>query len=558
MSAGKAPRGAAEIGFAADVRRALDRIDPLAPGKPRVWGDGDTREQMLEAMGGAAWCDSIGAAVVPSRRDMFRLEGPEWLQRRMELFLSARLAWALGQLEEHPTAAKEIAPFVKFCQKQDTGAKARDMASSFKAHRPIGVDELDGEPTLLGTPVGVIDLDRGTMPAQLSEEEAWWTGADADYLASMFRITRSTAADLGDWRENCPFEPDPRWEEFVLEVMGGDAGKAAFLQRALGYSLYGGNPEKATFVLWGPKRDNGKSTLMNAVRTALGDYAGTAPAGLLLTRRFEDYTAADPVLAGLVGKRLVDVSEPPPAAELNGAMVKKLASGTDEVATRHLHRETFSYVPQFTIWMHCNALPVVNDPSAIDPRHMFVVEFPVSFSAEDRDLSLPARFASKKGMRTVLQWLVDGFLMYKEEGLNPPASVTEATEQWLLQSGTWLDAFVRERCVLGGGERCLVSDFKEAAFAFCDSFGGERMTVREINKYLAKMGVRSMPIHGKRYYCGLGLDKEAVAELLREAEKTLEDADEKGTSPRENKCRKSARKRADGDDSGGNPTIMLI
>ncbi|MEC4272943.1 phage/plasmid primase, P4 family [Adlercreutzia sp. R25] len=525
-------------GFRASVMRALDAMDPLDPSRPRVYADGTTRAEMLRCMGEARWCDSIGAAVVPDCRDMFSLEGDEWLQRRIEEFLSARLAWALDQRARHPGHEKEIDPYVKFCQRQDTAAKARDMKASFKAHRRIDVSELDREPSLLGTPLGVLDLDTGLMPGEEAEEEAVWCDIEPDYAARMFRITRRTEADMGSDVRRVERRYDARWDSFVAEVMDGDAERAAFLKRALGYSLYGGNPEKATFVLWGPKRDNGKSTLMNVVKRALGDYAASAPAGLLLDCGRESYTAANPVLASLVGKRLVDVSEPPLGAALDCAMVKKLASGTDEISTRHLHRDEFSYVPQFTIWMHCNALPVVGDTTAVDPRHMFVVEFPRSFEGAERDTGLADRFATPDGMHTVLVWLAEGYRDYREQGLNPPACVTEATEQWLKSSGTWLDSFLRDRCVLGADEKCLVSDFKEAAFAYAEGLCEDKMTMREMNRYLRQLSIAPRPVHGKRWYYGVGLCETEAEAVVRDAENVLRSA---GGTP-----------------SGGNPTITLI
>lgn len=533
--------GAVAEGFAAHVMRELDRIDPLDPDRPRVYADGTTRAELLRCMGEDAWwCASIGRAVVRADRDMFDLRDDDWLQERVETFLSARLRWAVDQRARHPDAARQIEPYVKFCQRQDSAAKARDMKASFKAHRPIAVSELDTEPSLMGTPLGVLDLDTGEMPADEADMEELYGGPKAEYLADMCRITRRTGGDLGSWARDVERKYDARWDEFVLEVMGGDAERAAFLQRALGYSLYGGNPEKATFVLWGPKRDNGKSTLMNAVKTALGDYAGTAGPGLLLQNRFENYTAANPVLAGLVGKRLVDVSEPPLGAELNGAMVKKLASGTDEISTRHLHRDEFSYVPQFTVWMHCNALPVVSDPSAVDPRHMFVVEFPVSFSGAFRDIGLAERFSTPDGMSTVLSWMVDGYLAYKEQGLNPPRCVTEATEQWLVTSGTWLDRFVSEHCVLGAGERCLVSDFRDAAYAYADGIGEEPMTVRELNKCLRQLSIVSKSYGSVRNYKGVSL-KPSAKELAANASEDVHDVSESDQNGQESSSGKTIR-----------------
>jgi putative DNA primase/helicase len=48
------------------------------------------------------------------------------------------------------------------------------------------------------------------------------------------------------------------------------------LQVALGYSITGRVNEKAVFVWWGKKGDNGKSTLMNLLKLILGNYCKSA------------------------------------------------------------------------------------------------------------------------------------------------------------------------------------------------------------------------------------------------------------------------------------------
>ena len=497
--------GTTVVGVAAAAMRSLDAIDPLSPDRATMYADGNTREELSNFLDDLRWCESIGKCVVRGDRDMFELRDESHLYCLVEDFLTARLLWAQDQLRKHPDEKKRIGGYVTFCKRQDTITTAKNMKSSMKERLRIDVSELDTAPDMLGTEHGVMSLETGDLPADRID---WLSMAHVDvgkYDTLGYKVTKRVRGELDSAFRHVEHAYDERWDEFIDEIMDGDSEKADFLQRALGYSLYGGNPEKATFVLWGPKRDNGKSTLMNIVKHVLGDYADEAPAGILLVNRFENYTAANPVLAKLVGKRLVDVSEPPLGAELNGAMVKKLASGTDAVSTRHLHREEFSYIPQFTIWMHCNALPIVRDPSAVDPQHMFVIEFTRSFAPEERDMTLVDRFKGEDGMHTVLAWLLEGYQMYLERGLNPPECVRRATESWLVSSGTWLDRFIAERCVVSSEERCLVSDFKEAALAYCEEFGGDPMPVRKMNAYLQQLNVSNRPSHGKRFYRGVGL-----------------------------------------------------
>ncbi|MEA2523985.1 MAG: putative primase/helicase, partial [Thermomicrobiales bacterium] len=80
------------------------------------------------------------------------------------------------------------------------------------------------------------------------------------------------------------FDPDapcPNWDAYLASVTGGDAALAAYLQRAVGYALIGGNPERVLLILHGEGR-NGKSTFLETLKTVFADYAKTtAPPTLI-------------------------------------------------------------------------------------------------------------------------------------------------------------------------------------------------------------------------------------------------------------------------------------
>lgn len=502
------PDGTTVEGIAAAVARSLDAFDPLSDAERNTLTEGQTREEILNFLDDFRWCPDLSIALKRGVRDMWVETTEDDLYVHITAFLSARIVWAVAALAsaaDDQDLAKRAAAYLKFAKRSDTTAMARKMRDDVKPHRRVGVESLNRGKEALGTPSGVLLLDEMAIVADAEEAQAFRDNEPVNYSLLSLNITKSTGAELSTDFTPTSFYHIDRWDKFIDEICDGDSEKAAFLQRALGYSLYGGNPEKATFVLWGPTRDNGKSTLMNAVKLALGDYADTAPAGLLLVNRNESYTSANPVLAKLVGKRLVDVSEPPTGAELNGAMVKQLASGVDPVSTRPLFGKEFSYVPDFTLWMHCNALPVVRDPTAIDPRHMFVIEFTRSFGPDERDPDLWDEITSRDGLNTIMEWLLDGYEAWSEGGLNPPESVTEATRAWLWTSGTWLDRFVEEMCVVGTAQSCEVAEFKAALAAYCAANDFEPMTMKAVNAYLRGLNVFNKPSHGRRLYRGISV-----------------------------------------------------
>lgn len=493
----------------ARMMRSLDAFDPLGGRLTQTITELQTVEEMLFYLDDYHWCEHLNLGVVPARRDMYRTITVSELKREIETFLETRVTWAENAVRKADSdeGSKRAKEYLAYAKRQNKYPNVNHIAGLLKCHNVIDPSRLDQGDTLLGTPLGVFNLDSGTLVADEDEfDDLHGIAQLEDYTAARFMVTKSINATPISDMLGVDHDYDPRWDEFVDQITDGDIAKAKFLQRGLGYSLFGGNPEKAFFILWGQNRDNGKSTLMNIVKTVMGEYAGTADVNLLLTNRNTDCDKPTPTLAGLVGKRLVDVSEPPLGRTLNGAMVKKLASGTDEIAVRHLHAETFAYVPRFTLWMHCNNLPRVEDPTAIDPYHTFVVEFTRSFKGKDKDPGLFERFTGNdNGKYTVLMWLYEGYRLYRAEGLNPPPNVRATIDNWLTLSRSWVDWFLSEACVLDSSARVPVGEFKDAAKAFCESVG-EEFRLRDFKRALADATIVDRKgAKGVRFYYGVAL-----------------------------------------------------
>jgi putative DNA primase/helicase len=83
--------------------------------------------------------------------------------------------------------------------------------------------------------------------------------------------------------EFCPAAECPTFERFLHRIMGGNAELVRFLQKCIGYCLTGAVTEKVFFIFLGDG-DNGKTTLLEAVRFVLGEYAGQIPIASLLKK----------------------------------------------------------------------------------------------------------------------------------------------------------------------------------------------------------------------------------------------------------------------------------
>ena len=492
--------GSKARGRTAAAMRMLDARDPISNSLPN--NDAEVVAELHALHPKLAWCPQLKCAVAPTRYDTYRTSpGDGEVVEALLALNDARRLWALDQAARahgaDAPAEKAALAMAKAAANSSNASKAAGIAALFCKLHAIDQADLDVEPTTLGTPHGVLDMDTGNLCID--------DGNDG----SAFMVTKSTRADI-DGRYTAELEYDPRWDAFIDEIMGGDAEKASYLQRALGYSMIGGNPEECMFVAYGATTRNGKDTLLESVRGALGDYAGVAERSFLSGRKKEGGT--DEMLASLVGKRLVTLSEPPKGMPLDEGKVKDLtACGTQSTSKKF--GAQFEFEPQFTIWMNVNNLPEVSDDSVFEGDRIRVIPFERHFGPDERDPTLKARFATDNGRFTVLRWLMEGYLDYRERGLDEPPCVLRATREYASASGTTIDKFVRQHCTLRSGSRTENGTFKEAYRAFCEGVLGEPpMTAQKMGRALALYGVSKQRSNGSDYWRGIELSVVGEAE----------------------------------------------
>jgi P4 family phage/plasmid primase-like protien len=320
----------------------------------------------------------------------------------------------------HPQDARKIV-------NAKTVAAVERMARTDRCIATAG-DVWDADPWLLNTPGGVVDLQSGHLAP-----------ASPD-----FHMTKSTAVAPGG---DCP-----TWEAFLNRSLGGDAELIGFVQRMLGYALTGDTREHALFFLYG-RGGNGKGVLLNTVAAIMGDYQTTAAAETFIDSPHERHPTD---LAGLRGARLVTVTETEKGKRWAESKIKALTGG-DKVSARFMRQDYFDFVPQFKLIISGNHKPGLRTVDEAIRRRLHLVPFTIDIPPAERDKALPEKLKAEWG--GILAWLIEGCLTWQRSGLQPPAAVRDATDEYLSSEdvfGTWLD----ERCDQDAGHW----DSREALF----------------------------------------------------------------------------------------------
>jgi putative DNA primase/helicase len=203
-------------------------------------------------------------------------------QDTMRLFRDqAHSGDAFDWVQDEQARAKKIKEASAWAIQSQSRRKILDALELAKSDRTIAVvaSDLDRHRHLLNCPNGTLNLHTGELSLHRRED-------------LLTKVTRGSYV---------PGATHPLWEK-TLETFQPDDTMRRFLQRFLGSSLEGGNPQKKLGFAYGPK-NSGKTTIFGSIVHALGDYAATTGVETFAERRDPGHSLNE--MARFVGKRLI-------------------------------------------------------------------------------------------------------------------------------------------------------------------------------------------------------------------------------------------------------------
>ncbi len=362
----------------------------------------------------------------------------------------------------------------------------KNMISLAASDVPVLPGDLDADKNLINFPNGTLEID--TMTFRKHEQ---------DDLCSKVMGAR--------------YDPDaecPLWQKFISEIFikepeegkepESDDDLIQFVQRAMGYTLTAEIKERAIFLCHGSGA-NGKSTLLNTVAAAMGDYAQQTESSTFTVSKRETVRND---LAALKGSRMVLALESGKDKKLDEALVKQL-SGGDKIAARFLFKEYFEYTPEFKIWWGFNHRPRIDDATESIWDRIKLIPFNLRIEEEKRDLDLPTNLQAE--LPGIINWMLAGLKDYREKGLAEPEIVKAATSE-----------YQQEQDVLGEwiGDQCVKRrDLWEASAELYTSYHAWSTSRQETpmspRKFGIEMGDRFKRVRGgkdnKKGYQGIAL-----------------------------------------------------
>jgi putative DNA primase/helicase len=337
----------------------------------------------------------------------------------------------------------------------------------------ITSDQWNGDPFLLGTPEGIVDLRTGGSKDPCPE----------DYITVS---TTTGPAQAG--------APHPIFSKFLDEITNGDKELQAYLQLWCGYCLTGEVSEHALLFIYGPG-GNGKSVFVNIVSDILGDYAKSAATDTFMAKKFETHSTD---IAMLHGARMVSASETEKGSTWSDSKVNRLTGG-DPITARFMRRDNFTFKPQFKLVMTGNYKPQLAGVNEAARRRIRIVPF-LNKPAEP-DHTLPQKL--KAEAPAILRWMINGCLDWQAKGLCEPETVKCATAEYFAEQDVvarWID----DCCETGPHCKATASDLYVSWRTYLESIGEHPGSAKVFASELTQRGYQKKK-SGSTVYMGIRL-----------------------------------------------------
>lgn len=336
--------------------------------------------------------------------------------------------------------------------------------------------DFDTEHDLLNCRNGVVDLKTGELLPH-----------DAAY-----KFTKITRAAYGVNTSH------PDWTK-ALKALPADS--RGYMQVRYGQAITGHTVADDKLIIQQGGGRNAKSTLMNGVVNALGDFAGYIPETVLTGG------SGHPTdVMTLRGLRVAMLEELPEGKQLPTKKLKDL-QGTQTITGRYMRQDFVTFAATHALFVNTNYVPKVTETDHGTWERLALIRFPYTYIAapdvildpeREREADPGLRERIKQGdddvWDAVLFWLVQGAVRWYENGhVMPrmPLTIATDTAAWRAEADLIL-AYASERLVfdpefsVSGTE--LAGDFSVwlagqghsawSAQTFADRFGSHKMTER--------------------------------------------------------------------------------
>jgi len=298
------------------------------------------------------------------------------------------------------------------------------------------------------------------------------------------------------WTDECP-----NWDAFLAERVPKQENRE-YLQRIIGYALSGRSDGKRVPFIFGSP-DTGKSTFLETIKQVAGDYCQKTSIELILASRYGGSgEGPTPLLRQLFGARMVIASEIPKGRTVNDGIFKDL-SGGDSFIARGLHEAPVTDRPTHCLVLYGNEKPKFKDLSGATANRIAIVGFNVIIPPEARKDMLDVIAIFMEERSGILNWIVQGYMNYLEDGLRDTVDVAAARREYETEQDV-IQRFLGERCEFHDDHTILKVDLYNNYKDWCKESNENPESRAAFTREIVKKGYELCG-HGRNQFRGLKL-----------------------------------------------------
>lgn len=387
----------------------------------------------------------------PDTRTLYRFDGRRWRPDAVAgETLVAMLATAINTYAT-TLWLEQASDFYKLASKWLNHSFRMKVLADVKNWICVASENFDSNPYLLNVRNGTLDLRNMT-----------------------FR--KHDAADLITRLAPVEYDADAKsdeWEQFLDGIFPGKTDFKKYVQRIMGYTLIGKNPEEVLFLLCGKTR-SGKDTLISTIQNMLGDYACTVSASTLASRKYVNGSSPSEDIVRLRGARLAVVNEPDKRLKFDSGLLKQITGNSRIVARGMYARSSIEYTPCFKLVVVANHIPDIDDVTVWDSGRIHMVPFDRHLEEDERDISLKEKFASSpETLSAILNWCLEGLKCYQTNRLAAPVECKNMVDR-IRDDTDILKVFMDEVLVTDEGSKIDLKTVHQTYMSWCTAHGYDR------------------------------------------------------------------------------------
>jgi putative DNA primase/helicase len=310
-------------------------------------------------------------------------------------------------------------------------------------------------------------------------------------------------------RADVNFDSDaecPNWIAFLNRILPEDPETIEFVQKVVGQALLG-TPEKGNLIIFNGAGANGKSTLVDTIKTLLGSYGTVVDSAALDTKSGgNDYHRAT-----LKGSRMAIFNETPKGANLDETFIKSIVD-SGEVSAREIYGSPFQFQPVATPIMVTNYLPRISSDYSIT-RRIKVVPFSYTLKDSEKISGFRQKYLEPE-LPGILNWAIDGLKKLRKHGLESSQTINETTRNFVRENNR-VEIFIEECCTKDCKDKVKLTELRSAYAEWSEVHGFKSVASDRLTQDLRSLHYEVKKSTGGVFWVyGLVLKPKKIEEIV--------------------------------------------